>query len=300
MDNTVSLKSNLLTLHLTRTIFPFLDLTGELRNRIYALAFVLDDPIEFWPETRVFCWEHIAHQRNRKELSDLVSSHDLNLSFLRVCKQLNAEAAPIFYSKNEFRASGINGHMVAYAFVATIGRNARHLTHLTFAVPFWSQRWGVFNKYLRNVDSSVAAQQLEDDIPFLRPHPKAFSYDTDICELLDLLKKSDALKCLTLVLPDWFIYKKLGRNQAMIWEAMGNFVAAKPFVNYNVVRLTIHADLYDADIQERFIKRLRLQLGFRVVGMEWYSKDGKWKIERQIEDQEHDLLESVRTLFGEE
>ena len=82
---------------------------------IYGHLLTYSQPPEFWPETghfnRDFHMRIVVRHRTR---------HKLHLQLLRTCKVVNSEAAEIFYGKNEFRFSGINGCVIASAFVFTI------------------------------------------------------------------------------------------------------------------------------------------------------------------------------------
>jgi len=55
-------------------------------------------------------------------------SSPLCLKLLRVSKKINAEASPLFYRKNEFRFSAVDGMMVLVAFMEHIGSNAKLLS----------------------------------------------------------------------------------------------------------------------------------------------------------------------------
>jgi hypothetical protein len=66
-----------------------------------------------------------------------------NLGLLRTSKQVNLKVAEIFYGNNEFRFSGLNGHMVASAYAMKIGlRNLNFIQSITIAMPFLSEERG--------------------------------------------------------------------------------------------------------------------------------------------------------------
>ena len=66
-------------------------LPGELRNRIYRLALVQGDSFRLHPtETGIFVWHKSKNMA--KEAYNLLST----------CKQVRAEALPIFFAENHF------------------------------------------------------------------------------------------------------------------------------------------------------------------------------------------------------
>jgi len=86
----------------------FLELPTKLRLEIYKYALVLPVPIEFLPDTgsdrQTFCQRHHDEKFYRR----LFNRNNINLGFLRACKQVSREAAEVFYGQNEFRFSGTN------------------------------------------------------------------------------------------------------------------------------------------------------------------------------------------------
>ncbi|EME85105.1 uncharacterized protein MYCFIDRAFT_83118 [Pseudocercospora fijiensis CIRAD86] len=86
----------------------FLDLSPELRNKIYELALVLDPAyVELSAKTTVF-WEGNEKAREH-HLKRYKYDIQRRLRFLRVCKQVYEEASPIFYGQNEFRFTSVKG-----------------------------------------------------------------------------------------------------------------------------------------------------------------------------------------------
>lgn len=70
----------------------------------------------------------------------LIGRHQHPLGLLRTCKVIHQEASEIFYGQNKFRFSGIDGCIVASAFLHTIHpKNWQWLTSLTIAMPFSSR-----------------------------------------------------------------------------------------------------------------------------------------------------------------
>ncbi|KAF3038646.1 hypothetical protein E8E12_005295 [Didymella heteroderae] len=116
----------------------FLELPTELRLRIYICALVL-------PETGIGKQDFWQRRLDKKFYRRIFNRENVNLGFLRVCKQVNAEAAQVFYGQNEFRFSGTNGCIVAAAFVYTIkARNTHWLAHLTIAMPLLTEDRSIY------------------------------------------------------------------------------------------------------------------------------------------------------------
>lgn len=130
-----------------RQTISFLDLPGEIRTQIYKLALVFDG-IEI--ETRLNHLTHIVScgdQQNKrnKHWCPWCPGHYRTwsktvrpaLGLLRLNKQINAEAASIFYGHNEFRFTSPNGRDTLEAFCKTIGEaNTRRLAKITHHVTF--------------------------------------------------------------------------------------------------------------------------------------------------------------------
>ncbi|KAL1644991.1 hypothetical protein SLS58_004062 [Diplodia intermedia] len=119
-----------------RQTLSFMDLPVEVRIMIYRLLLLSCTPfelcfrafVEWVPGSRVpkegSAWSHFASFRPA-------------LGVMRLNKQINREAAEVFYGENEFRFSAFNSFTPARAFLATIGTlNTRFLRKLTLFVPF--------------------------------------------------------------------------------------------------------------------------------------------------------------------
>jgi hypothetical protein len=59
--------------------------------------------------------------RNFQFLKHKLNSRKIHVEILRVCQLISYEARHVFYDGNELRFSGIDGWMVASAFLYTIG-----------------------------------------------------------------------------------------------------------------------------------------------------------------------------------
>jgi hypothetical protein len=111
----------------------FLDLPAEIRNHIYY-------------DLLVFDYTELAPKRAGSERNGMARYHQMRrykrqirpcLGFLRVNKQVNREASPIFYGENEFRFTSLWGHDVLFYFCRTIGKaNTMRLRKITQHLPY--------------------------------------------------------------------------------------------------------------------------------------------------------------------
>ena len=93
----------------------FLDLPGELRNRIYELCLLHKEPLALWTG---------FNQR-----------HELSPGLLRANKTLHHEAISLFYAQNRFDFTIATPKRIAL-FLQTIGRkNAGYIQHLYVDFP---------------------------------------------------------------------------------------------------------------------------------------------------------------------
>ncbi|KAH7066285.1 hypothetical protein BKA63DRAFT_496133 [Paraphoma chrysanthemicola] len=100
----------------------FFEIPTEIRIQIYRGALKLDSPLEFWPNLI-----SIIKRSGRREL---------NLSLLRTCRKVHTEAAEVFYGENEFRFTGLAGHIVVNLFVRKIYKqHFQFIKHLTMSIP---------------------------------------------------------------------------------------------------------------------------------------------------------------------
>jgi hypothetical protein len=130
-----------------RQTLSFLDLPGEIRTQIYKLALVFEAGIE--TETRFSSRSHTYACAGENSLGELGTTQRYKtwlrkvkpaLGLLRLNKQVNAEAAGVFYGHNEFRFTSPNGRDTLEAFCRTIGEaNTRRLAKITHHVTFDNQ-----------------------------------------------------------------------------------------------------------------------------------------------------------------
>ena len=92
----------------------FLDLPPEIRNIIYQLVFKYDEPIEVSLMHSCIDYPSFGTAKTATQL-------------LRVCRQVNGEAIPVFYGSNIF---DVWNDATFHDFVNWIGSSAKHLRHL--------------------------------------------------------------------------------------------------------------------------------------------------------------------------
>ncbi|PPJ51443.1 hypothetical protein CBER1_09167 [Cercospora berteroae] len=111
-------------------IFPFFRLPAEIRNKIYAHLFILDQPIELCPDP-FFC-SYRVHKHLEAQHSAHYYAHDYQTKFfkenvgsvgslMRLNKQFHKEVSPIFYGQNVFAFSNVAGWVCLDFFMYKIG-----------------------------------------------------------------------------------------------------------------------------------------------------------------------------------
>lgn len=115
-----------------RQNLSFLDLPGEIRNKIYNYALNFDS-IELATKSR---FDHKSNRARALAYRDYKQNIKPVLRLLRTNKQVNEEASSIFYGQNEFRFTAICGHDILRAFCKTIGKaNTLRLAKITEHAP---------------------------------------------------------------------------------------------------------------------------------------------------------------------
>ncbi len=92
----------------------FLNLPNELRNRVYKLCLLHQEPIDPW--------------------SDYNQRLELTPGLLRANKTVHREASSLFYAQNRFNFTTVTPKDVA-SFLETIDRNACHIQHVCVTFP---------------------------------------------------------------------------------------------------------------------------------------------------------------------
>ncbi|KAF2662084.1 hypothetical protein K491DRAFT_340324 [Lophiostoma macrostomum CBS 122681] len=212
----------------------------ELRVKVYRYL-LLDarkGPIEIWPACENPSTDEALKIRARRYLSWYTTS-----GLLHVCRLIHMEAAQVLYGESDFRFSGVNGHVVANAFIAGIGsRNARYLKYLTIGMPFWAKDrpYAVYD-WKSRVDTAkclkgslAQIEDLEDMMPWKYPKEcaKCYTYSWDL--LSRALVKAGNLKELTLILPEWFEYYN-GRDTNQLWSALDHIINCLPGLTLKVI-----------------------------------------------------------------
>jgi len=118
----------------------FLDFPPEIRNQIYG--HILDfDYIELAPLNTVGKRNGLVRIRHMRYYKHTIVPR---IRLLRVNKQINAEASPIFYGQNEFRFTNFYGFDTFTYFCRTIGRsNTALLRKITECYPKPPSRVGI-------------------------------------------------------------------------------------------------------------------------------------------------------------
>ncbi|KAK4545846.1 hypothetical protein LTR36_002410 [Oleoguttula mirabilis] len=170
----------------------FLDLPGEIRNRIYELYLVVDPDIDLSPKTSM---------KRRSDIDCAVGRYlklKPILRLLRLSRQINSQASDIFYGDNEFRFTSKFGWCYLLAFLRKIGlANVSRLRRLAVPVPYegrdYSASWG---PSMDSVASSLHRMGLNDDDQSEPP-----SIQACIRGCIKILEKAGNLEVLRLVLP---------------------------------------------------------------------------------------------------
>lgn len=108
------------------TIFPLMQLPGELRNNIYKSCLVARRPIDFWPMIA----EDAPSGTTRASILQENLKH-INVNLLRVSRQVHKETVGILYGCNRFRFSDVGAWTVLEGFLTHLNRNCRHITNIS-------------------------------------------------------------------------------------------------------------------------------------------------------------------------
>ncbi|KAF2812293.1 uncharacterized protein BDZ99DRAFT_518151 [Mytilinidion resinicola] len=114
--------------------FRFMDLPGELRNRIYEFALVLDHPLDLWPMNGLALGLSNMESKPAIQSRDEILQKDIaniNVDLLRVSKQVYQETVGMLYGHNTFQFSGHRAFVPMTAFLRHIGSGCKFLTAIS-------------------------------------------------------------------------------------------------------------------------------------------------------------------------
>ncbi|KAH7092525.1 hypothetical protein FB567DRAFT_588799 [Paraphoma chrysanthemicola] len=208
---------------------PFLEMPVEIRVQIYRLALKLDSPLEFWAESDTYVHTFRLGAGDKTRLLDLIGRRELNLSLLRTCRQVQTEAAEVFYGENEFRFTGLNGHMVANLFVRKIHKHHfQFIKHLTMSIPL---------NYDEYTDPTSVGKRDEFRVNILSNSwiDKEYEYVEAWEHLIWNLRRMERLSKLTLLVHHCTDFH--GEISKVFSETMKELMLAKPELELQLVRL---------------------------------------------------------------
>lgn len=169
-----------------------MDLPGEIRNRIYRLHLLVDEPIELLARTSRTNSKG-ADKAERQARERFTKIRTSRLKFLRLSKTVNKEASDIFYGENEFRFTGQNGWTWLRGFMHVIGDlNTARLRVLTVHVP-WQAEPDELSKGMGSYNTIINALE--------GPKRQGMYTLQDYKDCADILNRAGNLKQLKLVLP---------------------------------------------------------------------------------------------------
>lgn len=241
-----------------------------------------------------------ARQKNTRQLKQkFLYDLEVNLGFFRTCKQIYCEATKVFYGQNEFRFSGLNGHMVAFAYMSKIGaRNFAFMESMTIAMPFRSYDRGGYAVHW-NPCTWRRVNEVYDNLPFPYPGQRQqdrrrfprLEYEQAWHALAWRLANACSLTTLNLVLPEhsWPItYFPTGHAQAL--SAIDDIVAGNPFLELHIVRVFPPSQAIGNTInqcQRDFIKLLKGTGCILRVQPARSNSKGYWKLIPQAFPNKH-------------
>lgn len=258
---------------------------------IYKHHLVSSQPIELWAESGEVYKNQKLRRRNKAIMNRTVFAgrrRCVNLGLLRTCKQVNMEGAEIFYGHNEFRFSGKNGHMAAFAFVTKIGpRNLDFMKTITCALPLRSSDEGMYGENW-NPTCWKRIHEIYDRMPFpyspkvwrYRKLYKRLDFQDAWYKLAEKLIKAYALEHVTFVLPEcsYFSYDDAKHPP---YDALGDLCAAKPLLELHVVRMMNIGDGNKLSASSTEVIGKLKQLGLCRVHLAAFDPDGCWALPPQ-------------------
>ncbi|KAF1984868.1 hypothetical protein K402DRAFT_119994 [Aulographum hederae CBS 113979] len=137
----------------------FLDLPGEIRNRIYELVVTSDRPIEplFGSD---FSW---FNDKSHRPISELAING--------ICRQIRKEALPLFFENNRFIFDSFPTSNSYYTeWLHSIGPdNNKHLRHISFRMLYVRARGSRAGYNRQNISNLVTDQQYREKAAAKQP-----------------------------------------------------------------------------------------------------------------------------------
>jgi hypothetical protein len=167
-----------------------MDLPGEIRNRIYRLHLLVDEPIELLNKSSYGTYRSArkADECAQRRFEKIRTSQ---LKFLRLNKTVNKEASDFFYGENEFRFTAQEGWSYLRGFIHAIGdHNTARLRILTIHVPWPTLCYDRTDKACRIIPKTLEG-----------PNRPEISTAQDYKDCVDILDRAGSLRQLKLVLP---------------------------------------------------------------------------------------------------
>lgn len=191
----------------------FFDLPAEIRNGIYEIMLCPDDG--YFELSAMTTAEGPTREPARDHQFTKYKKYASNLGILRLNKQINREAAPIFYGNNEFRFTCQRGWFVLDSWLRTIGSATQGLVRkLAVHVPWigggsshgWKETRSDTRTQLRNV------QHLLRTMGFQPPRLETMEHEKCVRRAVQKLEAKGELRSFRLILPDsWAPFSNVQR-----------------------------------------------------------------------------------------
>ena len=219
----------------------FTRLPAEIRNQIYRLVLIADPAyIDLSPKTtRTDITNNKARQHHTRRLEREIKP---SLRLLRVNKQINNEAASIFYGETEFRFTCSKGWYILDAFLRTIGlKNQAFLRKIAIHVPWSGKSNDHFQEGLK--ESGGTLRYIDLLIKRLNLRPCSASMAFRIKRSVHVLEKHGSLTNFRLILPDSFDLSWLDQSSTTLYFPNAQYDAVlrpSKFENLKVELIRLH------------------------------------------------------------
>lgn len=191
----------------------FFDLPAEIRNGIYEMLLCPENG--YFELSAMITTEGPTREAARDQQITKYKKIASNLGILRLNKQINREAAPIFHGNNEFRFTCQRGWFVLDTWLRTIGSANQGLVRkLAVHVPWigagnthgWKETRSDTRTQLRNV------QHLLRTMGFQPPRLEAMEHEKCVRRAVQKLEAKGELRSFRLILPDsWAPFSNVQR-----------------------------------------------------------------------------------------